>query len=37
MQENNNGVEELSTPEYYSVLDRLNKSIITLDSFKLKW
>jgi hypothetical protein len=31
MQENNNGVEELATPDYYKILDRLNKSIIVLD------
>ena len=37
MQENNLGVEDLSTPEYYAVLDRLNKSIIVLDQFKVSW
>ena len=37
MQENTDGVEELTTPDYYSILDRLNKSIIVLDQFKMQW
>jgi hypothetical protein len=37
MQENTDGVEELTTPEYYSILDRLNRSIMVLDQFKMQW
>ena len=34
MQENNEGIEELSCNQYYDILDKLNKSICFINKFK---